>query len=166
MAVLLISAKAAFIPAPDDLAGWTPLSSEDGEQIYFRTVGEHRLYAAECISEVGRKQKYKHELLAAFVRKVVEHEPGVPGSDFYLIAHDRDLLKPGSGDEGIYPESAVETVGSSLAGLLADRHIYVFQHVARQDMFETLIAGLLDEEPGADAAITLINNCKHETSVA
>ena len=161
MAVLIITAKPAFLPDPDDLAGW-----ELQGGLYHRQAGAHHLFLAECIEEVNRKQRAKHEHLAELVRAARQ---AVPDGECYLIAHDRDLLKgSGSGDEGIFPEAGVAAVGSSLAGLVPDRHIYIFQHVPQQDMFETLIVNLLDDITAetVERTVSLIDGCTYETSLA
>ena len=165
MAVLIITTKSAFLPDPDDPAGWA-LREHEGRDFYVREVGEHRLYLTECLADAGKKQKIKHESIAGIVRYVLQDVSGADRGDFYLIAHDKDLLKASGNDEGIYREAAVAEVGSSLQGLLPDRHIYLFQHVAQQDMFEALINKLLDDISAEEvqAVVQLIDGYSYETS--
>lgn len=167
MAVLIITTKAAFLPDLDDLAGWT-LCAHDGREYYVQQTGPHRLYLTECLADADKKQKIKHETLAGIVRFAQSDAAGADPGDFYLIVHDKDLLKASGNDEGIYREAGVEAVGSSLQGRIPDRHIYIFQHVARQDMFETLISKLLDDiDPETvRQTVQLIDTCSYETSFA
>ena len=167
MSVLIITTKTAFLPDPDDLAGWE-LRTQEGRDIFFRQVGSHRLYLTECFPDAGKKQKIKHEELAKVVRYVRQDTADAVLEHFYLIAHDKDLLKAGGNDEGIYREAGVAEVGSSLQGLIPDGHIYIFQHVAQQDMFEKLINVLLDEmrPEQIDEVVQLIDGTRYETPFA
>ena len=167
MSVLIITTKTAFLPDPDDMAGWE-LRTQECRNIYFRQVGPHRLYITECLADAGKKQKIKHEALAGVVRYVRQDAADAEPESLYLIAHDKDLLKASGNDEGIYREAGVAEVGSSLQGLIPDGHIYIFQHVAQQDMFEKLINVLLDEisPEQIDDVVQLINGTDYETSFA
>lgn len=167
MAVFIITAKAAFLPDPDDMAGWE-LRTHEGRDIFFRQVGTHRLYLTECIVDAGKKQRIKHDMLADVVRYAQRDAADATPESFYLIAHDKDLLKSGGNDEGIYREAGVAEVGSSLQGLLPDGHIYIFQHVAQQEMFEKLINILLDEivPEQVDEVVQLIDGTSYETPFA
>ena len=165
MAVLIITTKSAFLPDPDDLCGWTPCADAP---CFFRQAGPHRLYLAECLADAGKKQKIKHEALASLVRYARQAAEDADPAAFYLIAHDKDLLKAGGNDEGIYREAGVAAVGSSLQGLVPDGHIYIYQHVAQQEMFVKLIKRLLDpigpEE--VEEVVQLIDGYRYETSFA
>lgn len=167
MAVLIITTKSAFLPDPDEPAGWE-LHGHDGRDYFVRQAGPHRLYLTECITDASKKQKIKHETLAGIVRFAQTDAADAPRDTFYLIAHDKDLLKASENDEGIYREAGVEEVGSSLQGLVPDRHIYIFQHVAQQDMFEKLISNLLDEiNPSlVEEVVQLIDTYSYETPLA
>ena len=167
MAVLIITTKAAFLPDPDDPAGWA-LREHDGRDYFVRQAGPHRLYLTECLTDAGKKQKIKHDAVAGIVRFAQSDAADAPRQAFYLIAHDKDLLKVSGNDEGVYREAGIEEIGSSLQGLIPDRHIYIFQHVAQQDMFETLINKLLDDigPTEVEEVVRLIDDCRYETSFA
>lgn len=164
MATLIIMTKAVCLPDSEDTNEWK-MENDNNINYYHRKIGEHEVFVTECITEVRKRQRTKHNIVARFVSMVREKTDR--RSAFYLIVHDKDMLRPETGDEGIYSENYVMQIGSKLCSLIPDRHIYLYQHIPKQAMFEVLIKNLISlTENNVNAAISIIENCTHETRIA
>lgn len=170
MATLFITAKPCHMPDQDHLGGWNIL--QEANEFYYQRVGSHHIFLHECLSykEQRKLPVYKHKKVSDWINKVLSYlNNNITDfriDDFYLIAHDGDLLRYNNNDEGLLPEYKVEAVDGGLQGIVPDKHIYVFMHSIQHDMFEELIKKLIDiNEINIEAAIEIINNCTYETSV-
>ena len=171
MATLLITAKPCHLPDPEHKGKWSILP--EANEFYYQKVGSHHIFLHKCLpdEEQGKKLVYKHKKVSEWINMIFSYLKNniddICLADFYLIAHDEDLLRYKNNDEGLFSESSVVTVGSDLQGKVPDKHIYVFMHSIQHDMFEKLIKNLIDiDESSIAAAIEIINNCTHETSVS
>ena len=134
------------------------------------SFGDTQLFAHECLSEQDTKlkQKAKHAIVASWLNCVLEYAKEQWGeiskNDLFVIQHDKDLLKYGKTDEGIYREQKVVNVKGGLENMVKDGNIYLFQHVPKQDMCIALINDLVDPSvENVEKAINVIKQCKYET---
>lgn len=168
MGVVFITAKPRFMPDSSDLGTWEPMPKAEG--FYMQTVGEFHLFAHECLDESAANtwnQKKKHATIASWLKTVLayaeEHWGAIDKDSLYVIPHDKDLLKARKTDEGIYKEQRVAEVGGGFEGMVKDGNIYLFQHVAVQDMCVALINDLIEPTiENVEQAIEVIKNCTYE----
>lgn len=168
MAVLIVASKTAYLPDPEEQKGWH-YENYDGVEFFSIAIGPHKLFWTKCIKDIDMEQQEKHEIIARIVRLVKEKCQSIDISEFYLIVHDLDLMSEHG--EGVFPESNVKEIGSSLISLIPDRHIYVFQHSPKSNMFNTLIrknsyANESITHEVVENTLALIKNCHYETSVS
>ena len=167
MRVIFITAKPKVMPDSSDLGNWQPIPNAKG--FYVQTIGDTVLFAHVCLSEMEIRWnlKKKHATIASWVNTVLsyisEHLGDFDKDNFFLILHDKDLLKYPSTDEGIYREKKIIDANGGLEGMLKDGNIYLFQHVPTQDMSEALINELSEPcEENIEQAIAVIKNCTYE----
>lgn len=169
MATLLITAKPRFMPDDDNLGKWEVLPNIPN--FYYQKVGQHHVFIHECLPSDGKKPKSKHKIVANWVDVIItyskEHFDDFFHDDFFLIAHDEDLIRYRKNDEGLLREAEVKSVHGGLEGKINDKNIYIFMHSIQHDMFETLVKKLsVLEINNIELAIRVIKGCTHETSVS
>ena len=166
MAILIITAKPLCLPPDMDgnYHGWKT-NCENGIEFFSLECSPHKLFLSECIEDVDKKQKTKHNYIAKYVKTIMASLDAMQDEELFLITHDKDLLKGNSQDEGIYREKNVEGIGGDLVGLIPDGNIYVFMH---SDMYSSMYVPFIRKLFGVDKelidrAITIIKECKNET---
>lgn len=168
MKIIFVTASPSYLPDAENLGHWSPVPGADG--FFMLSFGDIRLFVHECLSEQDTKlkQKSKHAIVASWLSCVLEYAKKQWGEiskeDLFVIQHDKDLLKYGKTDEGIYREQKVVKVKGGLENMVKDGNIYLFQHVVAQDMYIALINDLYDPSvENVEKAINVIKQCKYET---
>ena len=113
MATILITTKPRYMPDEENPGKWQTLPEAEG--FYYQDIGSHHIFLHECLPKDGKKLKPKHTIVASWVDTVISYSNAKFNDfcfeDFYLIAHDEDLLRFRKNDEGLLREDVVISVG-------------------------------------------------------